>query len=120
MIKGIPNHHNTDWCIVPIIENTEKECELTERLAKAINSYPRTNAVLVRNHGVYIWGETWEKAKIHAECYHYLFEAVVKTKMLGLEIPLAPTESSPLLKAWYIDENAIPEDGDIRHSLQYR
>lgn len=77
MIKGIPNHDNTEWCRVPIIENTKYECELTERLSKAIIAYPRSNAVLVRNHGVYIWGATWEKAKIHAECYHYLFEAVV-------------------------------------------
>lgn len=77
MIKGIPGHHNTDWCRVPIIENTEKECDLTERLQNAINAYPRSNAVLVRNHGVYIWGDTWEKAKIHAECYHYLFETAV-------------------------------------------
>lgn len=56
MIKGIPNHDNTEWCRVPIIENTKKESELTERLTKAIIAYPRSNAVLVRNHGVYIWG----------------------------------------------------------------
>ncbi|KAL4483890.1 hypothetical protein ABPG72_013896 [Tetrahymena utriculariae] len=119
MIKGIPNHHNTEWCVVPIIENTEKECELTERLTNAINAYPRSNAVLVRNHGVYIWGENWEKAKIHAECYHYLFEAVVEMKKLGLEIPRTVSSSSQL-RAWYIDENAIGQDGDIRESLHYR
>lgn len=28
-----------------------------------IKSYPRSSAVLVRNHGVYIWGETWISAK---------------------------------------------------------
>ena len=51
MIKGIPGHTNTEWCRVPIIENTEKECDLTDRLRNAIIEYPRSNGVLVRNHG---------------------------------------------------------------------
>ncbi len=60
MIKGIPQHSNTDWCRIPIIENTERECELTERLRNAIVKYPRSYAVLVRNHGVYVWGKDWQ------------------------------------------------------------
>jgi ribulose-5-phosphate 4-epimerase/fuculose-1-phosphate aldolase len=60
MIKGIPGHSNSEWCKVPIIENTEKECELTERLEKALVEYPRSNAVLVRNHGIYVWGRDWK------------------------------------------------------------
>jgi len=74
MIKGIKGHKNTDVLRVPVIDNTEREAELTERLRVAITAYPRTQAVLVRHHGVYIWGDTWEQAKTQAECYHYLFE----------------------------------------------
>jgi hypothetical protein len=37
--------------VVPIIENTARECELTDRLRQAIADYPRANAVLVRRHG---------------------------------------------------------------------
>jgi hypothetical protein len=55
MIKGIKGHKNTEWCRVPIIENTERECLLTERLRKAIIANPRANGVLVRNHGFYVW-----------------------------------------------------------------
>jgi ribulose-5-phosphate 4-epimerase/fuculose-1-phosphate aldolase len=40
--------------------------------------------VLVRRHGVYIWGRDWAQAKTHAECYHYLFEAAVRMAQLGL------------------------------------
>jgi len=36
MIKGIPGHKNSEYCIVPIIENTERESELVERLRAAI------------------------------------------------------------------------------------
>ncbi|KAG7957276.1 hypothetical protein I3843_11G165600 [Carya illinoinensis] len=55
MIKGIKGHGYYDELVVPIIENTAYEFELTESLAKA------------------------------AECYHYLFDAAIKLHQLGLD-----------------------------------
>lgn len=52
-----------DMLVVPIIENTPEEKDLKERMARAMEKYPDSCAVLVRRHGVYVWGETWEKAK---------------------------------------------------------
>lgn len=49
--------------VVPIIENTPFEEDLKEELDKAIIAYPETCAVLVRRHGVYVWGDTWQQAK---------------------------------------------------------
>lgn len=49
--------------VVPIIENTPEEKDLKERMARAMEEYPDSCAVLVRRHGVYVWGESWEKAK---------------------------------------------------------
>uniref|UniRef100_A0A8C0RS66 APAF1 interacting protein n=1 Tax=Canis lupus familiaris TaxID=9615 RepID=A0A8C0RS66_CANLF len=69
MIKGIRKctsggyYRYDDMLVVPIIENTPEEKDLKERMARAINEYPDSCAVLVRRHGVYVWGETWEKAK---------------------------------------------------------
>ncbi|KAK4486961.1 hypothetical protein RD792_006276 [Penstemon davidsonii] len=85
MIKGIEGHGYHDELVIPIIENTAKEGELIDSFTEAIKSYPRSTAVLVRNHGVYIWGETWISAKTQAECYHYLFDAAVKLHQLGLD-----------------------------------
>lgn len=48
---------------MPIIENTPFEEDLTDSLARAIEEYPETCAVLVRRHGVYVWGDTWQQAK---------------------------------------------------------
>ncbi|RVW21897.1 putative bifunctional methylthioribulose-1-phosphate dehydratase/enolase-phosphatase E1 1 [Vitis vinifera] len=85
MIKGIQGHGYYDELVVPIIENTAHERELTDALAEAIEAYPKTTAVLVRNHGIYIWGDSWIHAKTQAECYHYLFDAAIKLYQLGLD-----------------------------------
>nr|BAF01056.1 hypothetical protein [Arabidopsis thaliana] len=85
MIKGIQGHGYYDELVVPIIENTAYENELTDSLTKAIEAYSKATAVLVRNHGVYIWGDSWIHAKTQAECYHYLFDAAIKLHQLGLD-----------------------------------
>lgn len=84
MIKGIDGHGYHDRLVVPIIENTAHECDLADSMAEAIKAHPRSHAVLVRRHGVYIWGRDWVQAKTHAECYHYLFDAAVQMSRLGL------------------------------------
>lgn len=90
MIKGIKGHGFFDDLVVPIIENTARECELTERLQAAMRAYPKSSAVLVRRHGVYVWGDTWLQAKTQAECYDYLFESAIKLRQLGIDTAIAP------------------------------
>lgn len=85
MLKGIQGVGAFDLHEVPIIPNTAYEEELTDALAEAIQAYPKSQAVLVKGHGVYVWGPNWIKAKTQAECYDYLFEAAVKMKQLGLD-----------------------------------
>lgn len=36
---------------------------LQERMTCAMKDYPESCAILVRRHGVYVWGESWQKAK---------------------------------------------------------
>ena len=95
MIKGIAGHGYYDRLVVPIIENTAHERDLAESMAAAIEAYPRSHAVLVRRHGVYIWGKDWAEAKTHAECYHYLFEAGVR--MIQLGVAAQPVAERPSL-----------------------
>lgn len=87
MIKGIEGMSYHDRLVVPIIENTAHECDLAASLEAAIIAYPRTHAVLVRRHGVYVWGRDWVHAKTQAECYDYLFRAAAEMRRMGI-----PTE----------------------------
>lgn len=91
MIKGIKkgqsreNFQYNDLLEVPIIDNVLHERDLAGAMYETVKNNPLTNAVLVRNHGVYVWGETWQEAKSMAECYDYLFKLkleLVKHKFL--------------------------------------
>ncbi len=85
MQKGISGTGAFDVMEVPIIANTPREHELSDTIEDAIRCNPKTQAVLVRGHGVYVWGKDWIQAKTQAECYDYLFEAAIKLKQLGLD-----------------------------------
>ena len=90
MMKGITGHGYHDEVVVPIIENTAHEHDLADSMAEAIEAYPKSYAVLVRRHGLYVWGKDWMEAKRHAECYDYLFEAAVKMRQLGVDAACPP------------------------------
>ena len=85
MQKGVEGFGAFDTLEVPIIENTAYECNLADSLAEAIRNNSKSHAVLVRRHGVYVWGKDWKQAKTHAECYDYLFEAAVRMKQMGID-----------------------------------
>jgi methylthioribulose-1-phosphate dehydratase len=77
-IKGFGRGHEKtgnlgyhDTLVIPVIENTAHEEDLTEFLEEAMERYPDTYAILVRRHGVYVWGENVHKAK--TQCERYVF-----------------------------------------------
>ncbi|RPA74083.1 arad-like aldolase/epimerase [Ascobolus immersus RN42] len=70
---------------VPIIENRSREEDLREELERAMREYPECCAVLVRRHGVYVWGETVWKAKTQCESLDYLFQLSVEMTRMGLD-----------------------------------
>ena len=79
MLKGLPGVANTDTHLVPVIRNTPREPELVSQLEAAFADprFRSARAVVVRDHGAYIWGDDVLAAKRHTEVYHFLFEALV-------------------------------------------
>jgi methylthioribulose-1-phosphate dehydratase len=101
MIKGIEGHGYLDILEIPIIENTPRESELEESLRAAMAAYPGVPAVLVRHHGVYVWGKTWEQAKTQVETVDYLCRIAVDLHKLGLPLvqPSAKGQTPPAKRA---------------------
>jgi methylthioribulose-1-phosphate dehydratase len=87
MLKGIRGLTNRDVHLVPVIRNTPREGELVEQLTAVLGDprFAGSFAVVVADHGAYIWGaDVWE-AKRHTEVYHFLFEAAVARRDRGEE-----------------------------------
>ena len=96
MMKGLQGVGYFDVHALPVIDNTAHEHELLARLETAILRYPQASAVIVRNHGVYVWGKTASHAKTQAECLDYLCRAKVRMHAAGID-HLANDRSQPLL-----------------------
>ena len=90
MIKGLRGYGYFDTVEIPIIPNTARECELTESMSEAIDAWPNIDAVMVRRHGVYVWGRDWQHAKAQAECLDYLFSFANRMAALGKDPALSP------------------------------
>jgi methylthioribulose-1-phosphate dehydratase len=62
-----------------VIDNTPREPELVAELRRVLadERFEAAHAVLVRDHGAYIWGDDVWEAKRHVEVYHFLFEATI-------------------------------------------
>lgn len=74
-----------DTMKIPIIENTAHEEDLKDTLEKAIEEWPETPAVLVKRHGLYVWGKDVAQAKTQCESLDYLFQLAVEMHKLGLK-----------------------------------
>ncbi|XP_060694387.1 methylthioribulose-1-phosphate dehydratase [Hemiscyllium ocellatum] len=103
MIKGIRKcrsggcYRYDELLVVPIIENTPEEKDLKDRMARAMEEYPESCAVLVRRHGIYVWGETWQNAKTMCECYDYLFDIAIQMKQCGLDPSRQPVKEKGIV-----------------------
>ncbi|KAM0827786.1 hypothetical protein ACQ4PT_067964 [Festuca glaucescens] len=128
MIKGIKGHGYRDELVIPIIENTPYEYELRlfgrsgvpDVKLLQIKAYPKATAVLVRNHGIYVWGDSWINAKTQAECYHYLLDAAVKMYQLGIDWTTpehGPINSAKRLRS--VTSPGVPNGGHAAKSSKH-
>jgi len=56
-------YNDNEELILPIIDNAKYEKDLIDPFKMALKNYPSASAVLVRNHGMYVWGSDWILAK---------------------------------------------------------
>jgi len=75
---------NFETLVIPIMENRPTEDALAKPMEQVVEAYPKSCAVLVRRHGLFVWAEDIWRAKIYAESLEYLFEITVEMSKLGL------------------------------------
>jgi methylthioribulose-1-phosphate dehydratase len=90
MLKGLKGVGYADVHRVPVIANTAHECDLADSLSAGIADNPGVHAILVKRHGMYVWGDDWLAAKRHAECYDELLGQAVDMHRLGVDAGLPP------------------------------
>ncbi|KAG1650821.1 Methylthioribulose-1-phosphate dehydratase [Nymphon striatum] len=70
-----------DTLSVPIIENEEEEDDIQVGLAEALRNNPETHAILIRKHGLYVWGKNWKETKLMLENFESIFEIANNMKL---------------------------------------
>ena len=94
MIKGVGGHAYDDVLEIPILDNRPSEDMLGPQMEEALNKYPKCNAILVRRHGLFVWGDSWEQAKTQAESFDDLFKTAVGMKQIGVDCSKIPTKGT--------------------------
>jgi methylthioribulose-1-phosphate dehydratase len=82
IIKALGYWEETASVRIPIIENHADIPMLARAFAPHVTG--DAGAVLIRNHGITVWGETSAAAKRYLEAYEFLFSYSLKLRALGV------------------------------------
>ena len=64
MVKAMRGLRWSDTLELPIIGNRDTEDAIAEDLEVAVRDNPGVDALLIRGHGLYVWGPSWQAAKV--------------------------------------------------------
>jgi methylthioribulose-1-phosphate dehydratase len=75
-LEGIRTHESRLW--VPIFDNTQDIPVLADEVQQCLASHPEeiSHGFLIRNHGLYTWGNDIASARRHVEIFEFLFEVI--------------------------------------------
>ncbi len=69
-IRG--QHSHEDSCPLTVFDNTQHIPALADEVAERWQQVQTASALLVRGHGLYVWGQSLEEAKRHLEAWEFL------------------------------------------------
>lgn len=75
--KGINTHLTR--VPIPCYANTQDMQTLSEEIEKTLRSTPYIYGILLRGHGLYVWGESVQGAKRHLEVFSYVFKYFLRS-----------------------------------------
>jgi methylthioribulose-1-phosphate dehydratase len=85
MIKGLGIWEENPTVAMPLFANHLDVPKIGKEIAEAFHAKtPAIPALLIRNHGVTVWGRSTEEARNRIELVEYIFSYMVQAKRLGL------------------------------------
>ena len=75
-LEGVRTHQHREW--LPILENSQDMEELSARVATTLRQNPGIHGFLLREHGLYTWGQSLQEAKRHVEILEFLMEVIAR------------------------------------------
>jgi methylthioribulose-1-phosphate dehydratase len=73
-LEGVKSHEHREW--LPIIENSQDMPALAETASETLKAYPHAHGFLLKQHGLYTWGDNLAQATRHVEILEFLLETV--------------------------------------------
>jgi methylthioribulose-1-phosphate dehydratase len=76
-LEGVRTHQHREW--LPILENSQDMIELAGKVTATVRALPGIHGFLLKEHGLYTWGEDLQQAKRHVEILEFLMEVLVRS-----------------------------------------
>jgi len=76
--RGVKTHEAS--VSIPCFENTQDMDDLSVRIGAALKGKDGVHGILLRRHGLYVWGRDVAEAKRHLEVFEYLFKYHLRSK----------------------------------------
>ncbi len=81
-LAGVATHEHVER--IPVLNNSQEMTALAAELSERCAGEPKAHAFLLRGHGLYTWGQTFEEAKRHLETLEFLFEIEARRRGSGV------------------------------------
>jgi methylthioribulose-1-phosphate dehydratase len=83
MLKGLGMWDENPQCVMPIFTNHHQVPKIAEDMRSHFHSKPpQIPALLIRDHGVTVWGKSIETASNYIEVAEYIFRYLLEAKKL--------------------------------------
>ena len=84
MLKGIGHLAHGETVVIPVVQNSQDMVALgdafEQRYLHPTPDVAEVPAVLVANHGIYVWGADLRQARWHAELIEWMLRFTVETR----------------------------------------
>lgn len=79
---GVTSHLAT--LQIPVIENSQDINDICIKWLPLLRKFPNHYGFIIKNHGIYCWGDSVESAQKHIEAFEYIFKFLNFKSLKGL------------------------------------